>query len=64
MAEHNRGEEASPTVAEPMESTFAMEDKIGLSAAARLIGPGRGGRPTNPATILRWIKSGVRNCIL
>jgi hypothetical protein len=36
------------------------ERTITLVEAARLVPPGRGGRPTHLSTLLRWIKPGVR----
>jgi hypothetical protein len=36
------------------------ERVITLVEAARLVPPGRGGRPTHLSTLLRWINPGVR----
>jgi hypothetical protein len=36
------------------------ERVITLVEAARLVPPGRGGRPTHLSTLLRWIHPGVR----
>jgi hypothetical protein len=36
------------------------EDPFGLSAAAKLFGSFRQGRPTSPATVFRWCTVGVR----
>jgi hypothetical protein len=33
---------------------------VSFSQAARLIPPGRGGRPTSPATLWRWARAGCR----
>src|SRR5262245_50782224 len=39
---------------------LTTETAIGLSDAARRYPPLRGGRPVNPATILRWITDAIR----
>ena len=36
------------------------EHVVTLVEAARLVPPGRGGRPTHLSTLLRWINPGVR----
>lgn len=33
---------------------------VSFSQAARLIPPGRGGRPTSPSTLWRWARTGCR----
>jgi hypothetical protein len=43
-----------------IDDLFDAEPKLGLQAAAALVPPFRCGRPTNPSTIFRWIKDGVR----
>jgi hypothetical protein len=37
----------------------ASLDLIGRSAAAKLLGPGRNGRPVHASTLVRWAVSGV-----
>ncbi len=39
---------------------LSHESPIRLTEAARIIGTGRRGRPTNVSTILRWILTGQR----
>lgn len=39
---------------------LANERTISLAAAARMLPPGRRGRPVNLSTILRWVLDGVR----
>jgi hypothetical protein len=39
---------------------LATETALSLGAAARRLPPLRGNRPINPATVLRWILSGIR----
>jgi hypothetical protein len=43
---------------------ISTETLLNLGQAARLLPPGRQGRPTHPSTILRWITRGVRGCKL
>lgn len=40
--------------------SLANEQTISLAAAARMLPPGRRGRPVNLSTILRWVLDGVR----
>lgn len=39
---------------------LANEQTISLAAAARMLPPGRRGRPVNISTLFRWITDGVR----
>ncbi len=39
---------------------LTVESPIRLDEAARIVGKGRGGRPTHFSTILRWILTGVK----
>lgn len=43
-----------------MSSPILSESVLSLAAAAKLLPPVREGRPINPATIHRWVRSGVR----
>lgn len=36
------------------------ESVVRLEETARFVGPGRGGRPTHPSTIWRWVFKGCR----
>src|SRR5262245_35860784 len=38
---------------------LTREHTLGLAQAARVIPPGRGGVPTHPATLARWILAGA-----
>jgi len=38
------------------------ETPVSLSAAARIIPPGRRGRPVSPSCLVRWIINGVSAC--
>jgi hypothetical protein len=39
---------------------LSSEAGLGLAQAARHLPPGRNGRPTHPATLVRWIVQGAR----
>jgi hypothetical protein len=43
-----------------MAISFATEKTMSLSAAARMLPPGRGGRPVSLSCVLRWVLNGVR----
>ena len=40
-------------------STFLTENLVGLNEAARLLPPGRQGRPVSFSCVLRWIVNGL-----
>ena len=50
----------SATSAEELTERILAEGSISLSAAARLLGSHRQGRPTHPSTISRWAQRGYR----
>jgi hypothetical protein len=37
----------------------ASLDLIGFAAAAKILGPGRNGRPVHPSTLIRWAVDGI-----
>jgi len=43
-----------------MSIDLSSERTISLAAAARLLPPGRRGRPVNLSTLLRWVLDGVK----
>ena len=49
----------SPTIIDRV-NRILQEDPIGLSAAARLFGSFRAGRPTSPSTVFRWCIQGTK----
>ena len=58
MVHHTTTEQPRP--AETLADRLLSETTIGLSAAAALLGVGRGNRPIHPATLTRWILRGIR----
>jgi hypothetical protein len=53
-----------PAVADPpaphLDRSLLPDDAITLGQAARLCPPSRAGRPVSPATLTRWISTGIR----
>ena len=48
-----------PGPADTLAGRILSEQQIGVQSAARLLRAGRGGRPTRPATLTRWISTGA-----